>query len=159
MTTITALIVICTILFMTTLILLWNRSRLKADLKTAISETNDVKKILVGKNRKPEEIDDQYQKEEPTLIYDDMITKTREKKGKGYTYNYAINKDSIPEFKNPEEGLNFIRGFVSRPEDPSVANLTGFGPVMRTDIFIAFKLIMRYVLEESLSIKEKGNKG
>lgn len=116
----------------------------KKELKRTREELESTKKALAGKNRRPEDVQTEAKKPQ-NEIFDGLVIKKKVRDGNHFVESFSVNEDKMPEMGTVEAAVAYGRGFTDRPEDPTIMNLAGYGCVMQSDTYIAFKVIMRYI--------------
>lgn len=110
------------------------------DLKYALESKQEA-----DKERKKDEKEIGRIEPEKCLINNFVIKTVKTKMGRRLT-EYKLN--NIPEFENIDEVIEFEQNLINQMKDPSILNLSPYGFLMSSDEFMAFKVIMQYILEQ-----------
>lgn len=111
----------------------------------AKDEIQGLRKALAGKHRDPEEVATSTQ--DRGTIMNGLVTKTS-RSHKGRTAIDYARSEKFPQFKDEDEALSWLSGFLGMNEDPTVANIAPYGLVMSTDQYMGLKVVVGGVLQQ-----------
>lgn len=134
------------ILFVPIILLIRQNKELRKRLHNA---SEALKKVASGPDPSDTEV-----KDETRSVFDGYVQKTERGLGNRRTTSFTLS-NKMPAFTSIDEALGFGLGLLSKPENPFLADIEGWGSVMRLDDYISMKIVLKNVLNQ---IKNLGKK-
>jgi hypothetical protein len=114
-----------------------------------------LKRDMEALTKAPEnkETNEEHAEPETKRILDGLVEITEKQRPDGRTMVSYNVTDNMPKFGTVREAVSFSAGILTTVDDPTLLSLVNHGPVMKTDLYFALKMVMRSIIGqiESLS--------